>query len=197
MRERKVNEKAVEKTIAFLESLKFKFDNNLKISTTELQEEYEISKSTYSICKKLKFISGGKWVVDEPNRFHALQILEVLRQQSSKRTDMPLSGDFITAIERLTDSMKILSTHNEKSFKQPILSRALNQVEQHNGNHLFSQVQNDEAKRFELLKAIAGGVYSSYHDALSMATAQIINDFVLGASQDLFNKFFKVNDKQF
>jgi len=90
---RKANESAVEKTIAFLESLKIRYDNELKFNSTELQEKHEISKSTFSICKKLNFVKGGKWVVSDPNRNQALQVLEVLRQQASKRIDVALGEE--------------------------------------------------------------------------------------------------------
>lgn len=187
---RRANEKAIEKTLHFLTDLKIASDNNhFILSTTEMQQLHGISKSTYSICKKLGIIDKtGKWVTVNPNREMALQILEVLRQQASKRIDVALSDDFVTAIDRLTTSMNTLSTQNEKSLKSPLLSRALNQAEQIHGNHLFSQVESDESKKFELLKAIASGWYADP----SVMDFSSSNNRIIEATEDLFNKFFKM-----
>lgn len=186
---RKANEKAIEKTLHFLTDLKIASDNNhFILSTTKMQQLHGISKSTYSICKKLGILDKtGKWVAVNPHREMALQILEVLRQQASKRIDVALSDDFVTAIDRLTTSMNTLSIQNEKALKSPLLSRALNQAEQSQGNHLFSQVESDESKKFDLLKAIASGYYSQS----PMLTHEIGNDWILTATEDLFNKFFE------
>lgn len=184
---RKANEKAIEKTISFLEESKFLLDEGRKFNSTELQEQHEISKSTFSICRKLHFIKGGKWVSDEPTRLHALQILEVLRQQASKRIDVALSSDFETAIERLTTSMNILSTQHEKASKGTMLGRALNQVEQNPSNNLFSKIENDESKKFKLLQSIASGWYGQYDH---LTPYENVNNIIILATEDLFNKFF-------
>lgn len=161
---RKVNEGAVYRTIEFLVDLQLNAQPRnrlLEYTISDLYKMHRVSKSIGSICKKLKWLEQTDkylWWWKGPEvieRKHALIIMDVLLKQSSKRTDMPLSGDFITAIERLTDSMNILSTHNEKSLKSPLLSRALQQSEMNN-NHLFSVVDNKDAKLFELVKHIAG-----------------------------------------
>lgn len=188
---RKANERAIEKTLHFLTDLQLKCEGKgyIDFTFTEMQQRHNISKSTYSICRKLNFIgSRGQWLVGSPQREMALQILEVLRQQASKRIDVALSSDFETALERLTTSMNTLSLQNEKSLKSPLLSRALNQVEQNPGNHLFSKVENDESKKFELLQSIASGWYAQYDH---LTPYQNVNDSIILATEDLFNKFFK------
>lgn len=191
-RVRKANEKAIANTLRFLEDLQIKKDvhaGSYDVTISELYKFHKISKSTFSVCKKLEFVNDRfDWLVGDPTREMALRVLEILRQQASKRIDVVLSDDFVTAIDRLTTSMNTLSVQNEKSLKSPLLSRALNQAEQSHGNHLFSQVESDECKKFELLKAIASGYYSQS----PMLTHEIGNDWILTATEDLFNKFFKV-----
>lgn len=194
-RVRKANEKAIANTLRFLEDLQIKKDvhaGSYDVTISELYKFHKISKSTFSVCKKLEFVNDRfDWLVGDPTREMALRVLEILRQQASKRIDVVLSDDFVTAIDRLTTSMNTLSIQNESGLnriKSPMLGRALNQVEQNHGNHLFSQVESDESKKFELLKAIASGYYSQS----PMLTHEIGNDWIMTATEDLFNKFFKV-----
>lgn len=194
---RKANEKAIEKTLHFLTDLKIASDNNhFILSTTEMQKLHGISKSTHSICKKLGILDkSGKWVAVNPHREMALQILEVLRQQASKRIDVDFGGDFKSSMDSLISSMDKLLFRTEDSLnrlKTPLLSRALNQSEQSQGNHLFSQVESDESKKFELLKAIASGIHSVWTEGKANAEAiGNTNNFIILATEDLFNKFFK------
>lgn len=189
---RSVNERAVEKTIAFLESLKIRYDNELKFNSTELQEKHEISKSTFSICKKLNFVKAGKWIVSDPNRNQALQILEILRQQASKRIDVALGEDFTTAIDRLTTSMNTLSIQNENAAKRPgMLSKALNQAPMQSTTLFDSQLNND-AKLFELVKAIAGPMFSYslpfILNSSDWANLDSTSDFIIDAAKNLLSK---------
>lgn len=186
---RSVNERAVEKTIAFLESLKIRYDNELKFNSTELQEKHEISKSTFSICKKLNFVKAGKWIVSDPNRNQALQILEILRQQASKRIDVALGEDFTTAIDRLTASMNTLSIQNENAAKRPgMLSKALNQAPMQSTT-LFDAQLNNDAKLFELVKAIAPGMYNAAYNQIGVtASISTTNECIIEAAKDLLNK---------
>lgn len=190
-RVRRANELAIEKTTEFLADIKYHYDCGFKFNSNELHKKHEISKSTFSIVKKLGFFENGKWIVEDPNRQQALSILEVLRQQASKRIDVALSDDFVSAIDRLTTSMNTLSLQNEKSLKSPLLSRALNQAEQSHGNHLFSQVESDESKKFELLKAIASRVYTTVSGLTNDQDIEIYNLGIIEATEDLFNKFFQ------
>lgn len=183
-RVRKANETAIEKTLAFLNNVKILNSENKDYKASSLQQSWGINKSTYSACVKLKFIKDKKLLIDA-DRVHALQILEVLRQTASKRIDVALSDDFTTAIERLTTSMNTLSIQNEKSLKSPLLSRALNQSEQRQGNTLFGEVESNEAKRFELLKAVASSWQRDDVMSVEWNSLQIIE-----ATEDLFNKFF-------
>lgn len=91
-RVRKVNEKALSNMIAFLEDIEKHQKANIKFSSTELQVKHGVSKSAWSIIKKL-----GNF---EPTREYALKILEILRLRFDKSTDAPINDAWIAETER-------------------------------------------------------------------------------------------------
>lgn len=195
---RTANEKAVNKTLQFLFDLKLKCSrNDNTVSTTQLQELHGISKSTYSICKKMMLVSESKtgiiWEsIQEPDRKMALCILEYLRQKASKRIDIALGEDFTTAIDRLTTSMNTLSIQNENAAKRPgMLSKALNQAPMQSTT-LFDAQLNNDAKLFKLIQAIAGPIFSSSLPFIMNSSDSVIldstSDFIIEAAKNLLNK---------
>lgn len=187
MRQRKANEVAVEKTISFLEELKYLLDEKRKFNSSELQTYHGISKSTFSVCKKLDFIKGGKWLAVDPNRQQALSILEVLRQQHSKRIDVALSDDFALAIDRLITKLDNVSSENNNGLhglKTPMLNRALQQQSMQ-GNTLFSDQESKQRDRVEMAKSIASGAFKNFEDLNNYSS---INIRIITAADDLLNK---------
>lgn len=100
MRVRQVNEKALSNMIAFLEDVQKHQKSNIKFSSTELQVKHGVSKSSWSIIKKL----GGM----EATREYALKILEILRLRFDKSTDAPINDawlEVVADIKRLMSQM--------------------------------------------------------------------------------------------
>lgn len=167
MRQRSVNEKAVKKLIAYLSDLQKDLDNEIFVTGHVLQTKHGVSKSTYSVCKKLKIVTDDqKWNVSfVPDRLTAIKILEFLRQQSDKQTDKPISDMWVSEISIIK---KLLTDIRDKSKSDIDISR------------------------LKIICSIANGVYSNCtHFILSSndnASINETNDFIIKAANDLFLK---------
>lgn len=201
MRKRIAQEKAIENTLHFLKKLKTicnltKADYQTKYSLGDLHKEFNVSKSTGTACRRLQIIKhtsdGYEWLVDkEPNREMALEVLEVLRQQSDRKkyTEIP---DISTPLNEFVEKLKDISNHNETVLNRlkstPMLSKALNQSSP--DLNLFSGVDRKENMRFELMKEIAGNLYANrLLTDMDEAVLKELHKWAIWAATDLLNQF--------
>jgi len=190
-RVRSANEKSIEKTINFLYDLKFRVDRSNNTESTYLQEKYNISKSTFSVVKKLKIVTSenGKfiWSKGEPNREMALLILEKLRVRQQKTAEpikLPGFEDNIARIESLLTEIR------DNAKIQQVLSNGLKTREK--PQSLFVEQETKEATRIKILCAMASGAYGSiklFH-ATDEDEFDKINNKLIIASTNLLNKFY-------
>jgi hypothetical protein len=190
-RVRSANEKSIEKTINFLYDLKFRIDRSNNTESTYLQEKYNISKSTFSVVKKLKIVTSenGKfiWSKGEPNREMALLILEKLRvrqQKTAEPVKLPGFEDNIARIESLLTEIR------DNAKIQQVLSNGLKTREK--PQSLFVEQETKEATRIKILCAMASGAYGSiklFH-ATDEDEFDKINNKLIIASTNLLNKFY-------
>lgn len=118
MRQRSVNEKAVSKLINYLTDLKKDLADGIYVTGHQLQTKNQVSKSTYSVCKKLEIIVNNAWNnAFDADRKTAMKILEFLRQQSDKQTDKPISDLWIAEIASIKELLTQVrdNTKNKES----------------------------------------------------------------------------------
>lgn len=197
MRQKIARNYIVEKYINFLQIVQQNSNQSLKY----LVQINSINKSVIIALKKLNLIywsndNDWHWIANEVNKQLALEVLNFLLELNKKEMLTPIMGldeDTKGYIKAIHDHL-ISNSQNKQSsldgLKTGMLSKALNQVEQTNSNHLFTQVENNEAKKFELLKAIASGVYTKIDGLTNEVDIDVYNDGIICATEDLFNKFF-------
>lgn len=97
MRERKATDKTVSKTLHFLEALQAKCDGTewQDYTTSQLHQQFNVSKSTFSTCLKLGIVKKSKegleFLKENPNKDMALQVLGVLLENAKKQIVTPIS----------------------------------------------------------------------------------------------------------
>lgn len=166
MRQRSVNEKAVSKLINYLTDLRKDLADGIYVTGHQLQTKNQVSKSTYSVCKKLEIIVNNAWNnAFDADRKTAMKILEFLRQQSDKQTDKPISDLWIAEIA----SIKELLTQVRDNTKK-------------NNNR-------SEGLKISERVYIAGQIANGYYtNGLQGDKMEITNDFIIRATDDLLNK---------
>lgn len=196
MRQKRVLSHIQEKYIAFLTMLKEKqFDGE---SLKYLVQINKINKSVIKAMRELGIIEYKndnlyKWITDDNFNKIALELLNYLLELNKKQIVTPIAGlDAETKgyLKAIHDHLIHSATKQDnpiQGLKQPLLSKALNQVQQSAGNNLFSQVETKQSQKFELLKAVAGGWYAQYDP---ITPFEILNDSILKATDDLYDKFF-------
>ncbi len=193
MRIRKANEAAINKTLNFLNALQHKCDGTdfTEYTTSQLHIAFQVSKSTYSVCKKLSIVkeipTGIEWIKEQPNREMCLQILGVLLEQKKKEVVMPISTEWLNLSEVLTDiSEKLTIGINQQ---KSILNRPVLPLKEPS---LFDAQEKKADQRFELIKAVASGVYQFATPFImkgdDLATIDSTNQFILEAVEDLLTK---------
>ncbi len=137
MRIRKANEAAINKTLNFLNALQHKCDGTdfTEYTTSQLHIAFQVSKSTYSVCKKLSIVKetpiGIEWIKEQPNWEMCLQILGVLLEQKKKEVVMPISTEWLNLSEqeqRQKDEVYIAGQiasgiyfdHNQETIREPV-----------------------------------------------------------------------------
>lgn len=171
MRVRAVNEKAVAKLIAYLTELKKDLNDGIYVTGTHLQTKHQVSKSTYSVCKKLGIITEDqKWNQSfVSDRKTAIKILEYLRQQSDKQSDKPISDLWV---QEITHIKGLLTEIRDNAKKKDNRSEGFKISE-----------------RVYLVGQIANGIYSNAHNYnINIISFQDINNLVIEASKDLLSK---------
>lgn len=182
MRQRSVNEKAVKKLIAYLSDLQKDLNSGIFVTGHVLQTKHGVSKSTYSVCKKLKIVTDDqKWNVSfAPDRLTAIKILEFLRQQSDKQTDKPISDMWCQEVSQIKLLLsEIRDRLSEKNNRSEGLKIA------HNANQ-------SKSDRIYIAGQIAVGAYS--HDLAYIrnsgdaATFEQTNAFIIEATDNLLKQ---------
>lgn len=174
MRVRSVNEKAVAKLIAYLTDLRKDLDNGIYVTGHQLQTKHQVSKSSYSVCRKLNIITEDqKWnIFFEADRKTAIKILEYLRQQSDKQSDKPISDLWVSEITHikslLTDIRNISKDHN---------------------NHSKAVKISPERDRFETARMFASSMVSNREvGSIGPESIDLINQTAISLTDDLLKK---------
>lgn len=159
-RVRKVNEKALLNMQAFLEDIEKHQKSNIKFSSTELQVKHGVSKSAWSIIKKL-----GNF---EVSREYALKILEILRLRFDKSTDAPINDAWIAEISQIKElfGQMIDTIKSGQSSPQGFISPQISERV-----YLIGQIANGMLSTDRYLR---GGTELVIDDAI-IATDYILN----------------------
>lgn len=196
MRQKRCLDSIVTKYVLFLQCLR---EN--QFSGQSLKYLVQVSKINKSVIKgliSLKFIdweSDNKWGLNliGISKTDALELLNYLLELNKKQIVTPIAGlddetkGYIKAIHDHIVSNSQNKQGSSEGLKTPMISKALNQD---TPTHLFSQVESNEAKKFELLKSIAGGVYNNVNVMGCSGDISDLNESIISATEDLFNKFF-------
>ena len=163
MREKRPNEHIVSKYIEFLTQVYESGDND-KISLRELIHSYFMNKTIRKALIDLAIINqkddkNWHWLSFAPDRKLALTVLNYLNERSKKQRFVPIAGmeEFVTASKTLTEAVNRFTSEVQKSLTG--LKNGSNQSV--NVPDIFTETENKERMRFELLKSIAGGYYSN------------------------------------
>jgi len=199
MREKPVSEKTINNYIDFLYSVK---ENALpyqcQVSLSEIVTNYAINKTAAKAIQEIGFIkkistTSWEWLGDKevlPNKEMALRVLDYLLHKNKKTVHTPipeLSQDIAETLKQIRDN--IASTNEVIQRNSLARSKRSKDLpgEQVHGETLFTEAD----KRFELIKAIAPGFYSSIGDAqnftekMEKASKRIIQaaDYLLNLSK--------------
>lgn len=195
MRHRKASDTAVNKTLNFLLALQHKCEGTdfTDFTTTQLHIAFKVSKSTYSVCKKLEIVretkDGIEFLKENPNREMALSVLGVLLEQAKKEVVTPISANWTALNETLRDISEKISMGLNRN--NPTLSAVKTPPKE---ARLFDVQEKREEQRFDLLKAIAGGVYEFatpfVMNESDTATIDSTNEFILKVTDNLFTKYY-------
>lgn len=194
MRERKATDKTVSKTLHFLEALQAKCDGTewQDYTTSQLHQQFNVSKSTFSTCLKLGIVKKSKdgleWIKENANRDLALQILGVLLENAKKQIVTPISPEWITpitdALQEISEKISIGIQQNKNRLNEPKI--AIKEPS------LFSAQEKRDEQKFELIKAIANALFTdfkceplTFKDNISRS-----NDMVILIADDLMTKYY-------
>lgn len=120
MRQRSVNQKAVNKLTLFLYELRGRLANNETVIFTTLYEKHSVSKTTLSALKKLGYIIENgltfEWAnnLNHSDRTIAIKILELLRQRSDKQSDNPISEAWVLEISGIKQLLSEIRDSTKK-----------------------------------------------------------------------------------
>lgn len=194
MRYRAPNEKAIGKLLNFLNALQHKCDGTdfTHYTSSQLHIAFQVSKSTYSVCKKLEIVKetkdGLQWIKENPNREMCLQILSVLLEQSKREKLTPISKDWTALNEVLNDISEKISigiAQNNNNRPQPLKSPQKEPS-------LFSDQEQRQKDMVYIAGQIASGVWKSeikfVDDPEDVATIDHVNSFIMNATKDLLSK---------
>lgn len=208
MRQRLVNEKAVNKTLAFLKDIYLEITQGGGVKNISAYHvKHNVSKNTGTACILLNIFSKSTfdhehylWNVSagKPNREIAIQVLEVLRRRNDKVVTVPLAGfeDLIAHLDELVNTLKPVNIDGGDTIHQPkgkMLHRALNQAEM-GGNNLFSQSDKKHDDLLKIATGISTAVYNNWFSKFGAnddAEMEATNDFIVKASNDLLTKIYK------
>lgn len=196
MRERKATDKTVSKTLHFLEALQAKCDGTewQDYTTSQLHQQFNVSKSTFSTCLKLGIVKKSKegleFLKENPNKDMALQVLGVLLENAKKQIVTPISPEWITpitdALQEISEKISIGIQQNKNRLNEPKIAQK--------EPSLFSAQEKRDEQKFDLLKAIAGGVYEFAAPFVmndgDTATIDSTNEFILKVTDNLFTKYY-------
>lgn len=196
MRERKATDKTVSKTLHFLEALQAKCDGTewKDYTTSQLHQQFNVSKSTFSTCLKLGIVKKSKegleFLKENPNKDMALQVLGVLLENAKKQIVTPISPEWITpitdALQEISEKISIGIQQNKNRLNEPKIAPK--------EPSLFSAQEKRDEQKFDLLKAIAGGVYEFatpfVMNESDTATIDSTNEFILKVTDNLFTKYY-------
>lgn len=196
MRERKATDKTVSKTLHFLEALQAKCEGTewQDYTTSQLHQQFNVSKSTFSTCLKLGIVKKSKegleFLKENPNKDMALQVLGVLLENAKKQIVTPISPEWITpitdALQEISEKISIGIQQNKNRLNEPKIAPK--------EPSLFSAQEKRDEQKFDLLKAIAGGVYEFatpfVMNESDTATIDSTNEFILKATDNLFTKYY-------
>lgn len=200
MRQKKPLEGTVLKYIDFLQEIHtYSYPEKSYYTIHEVITKTQINKSILRALIKLDIITlvddlTWNWLLKEPTRELALEVLNYLLEKGKKQIVTPIIGldsetrAYVKEIRDLMISNSQNKSDASQGLKSGLLAKAFNQSEISPNNHLFSKVESDKNKKFELLKAVAGGWFAQSD---FITPYQQINDTILLATEDLFNKFFK------
>ncbi len=197
MRIRKANEAAINKTLNFLNALQHKCDGTdfTEYTTSQLHIAFQVSKSTYSVCKKLSIVKetpiGIEWIKEQPNWEMCLQILGVLLEQKKKEVVMPISTEWLNLSEVLTDiSEKLTIGINQQ---KSVLNRPILPLKE---SSLFSDQEQRQKDEVYIAGQIASGIYFDHNQETIREPVDIwnddhiekVNNRIIFATKDLLNK---------
>jgi hypothetical protein len=171
MRQRSPNQKAVGKLTSFIFEVRGRLANNEKVNFSQLMLNHSISKSTLSVLRKLSYIIDGETGLQwsNPNsqsdRIIALRILEVLRQQTDKQSDKPISDLWVAEINSIKSLLSEIRS-NTKDRATGLKSASI-------------------TERVYIAGQIANGYYTN---GLQGDKMEITNDFIILATDDLLKK---------
>jgi len=179
MRERQVRAKDVNRYITFLQNIR---DNAIEnnpdnyLTIEEIIKSVGVSKSVTFAMSKLGIInrSGERvWTFEHgmPTEKMALQVLDfnlTWRKKKQKQPTIDFGADFQTLIERL----QVISEDIKKCTTSP------------------KNTPQGIDMKFELIKAIATGVYSEFSDNRINYYKDTNNDIIMIAN-DLYNQYLK------
>lgn len=184
MRQRLVNEKAVSKLIAFLKAVKQKIDSEFEPDIAIMQSEFMVSKSTYSVMKKLKIVAFDELAIKamdntvnwidkrEPCREMALQILEYLRLKSDKQSDQPISDLWVVEIASIRNLLTEIRDNAKKKDKG-----------------LNALISSPERDRFETARMFASSIVSNREaGSIGPESIDLINQTAISLTDDLLKK---------
>lgn len=189
MRYRKPNEKAVRKLLNYLNALQSKCDGTdfTEYTTSQLHITFQVSKSTFSVCKKLDIVKDLKgvlhWEKENPNREMALQILGVLLEQSKKEIVTPISSDWTALAEILGDISEKLSIG--LSQQKNVLNRPVSPQKEQS---LFSDQEKTAQLRHELITSIATGIYKDFE---TLNSYEAFNHRIIAVADHLLSLYHK------
>lgn len=179
MRVRSVNEKAVKKLIAYLSDLKKDLDSGIYVTGHQLQTKHLVSKSTYSVCKKLNIVTNEqKWnIFFTPDRLTAIKILEFLRQQSDKQTDKPISDMWCQEVSQikllLSEIRDRLAEKNNRSY----------------GLKIAHSADQSKKERLETARMFASCMVSNREPgSIGPESIDLINQTAISLTDDLLSK---------
>lgn len=201
MRVKKPLEATISKYVDFLNEVKdYSYPHKSVFVTIQFRiKNNHINKSVLPAMIKMEIIklvndNEWNWMAGEPDRKMALEVLNFCLELNKKQITTPISGfesEIIAYVKEIRDNLIHNTTKQTDSvhgLKSGLLSKALNQAEVSQTNHLFTQIETEQSKKFELLKAVTSGWYAQYDH---ITPFQNVNDKIILATDDLYNKFFK------
>lgn len=185
MRYHKPNEKAISKTVAFLEDIQNEIRKGHKIIWSDFYSQYKLAKNTGSTLIQLGILSENKespktyqWHLNFTiNRQLALKILDHNLHRSIKRVDVPLLPEWATEITSVKD---LLSEIRDKLAEKNNRSNWLKIA------HIADQSKKD---RLETARMFASCMVSNREPgSIGPESIDLINQTAISLTDDLLSK---------